>query len=491
MERGEDEIFGGGAAGGGKSEVETIEPLRQVHIPHFRGLILRKTYKELEELLGKAERYYPAAFPKAKFNGSKYTWTFPSGAKIEFGNLEHEKDKYKYQGRAFDYIGFDELTHFQFSEYIYLSSRNRPNGPGTRVYRMSTGNPGGVGHGWVKDRFVTAGKPGQTIWENVELVYPDGHKETMWLSRVFVPFTLFDNKILMENDPKYGARLAALPEKERNALLYGDWDSYAGQFFEDFRTTPDIRMAAAMGFEMTEAQLQAEKRFVHVIDPFEIPQNWKIFRSFDWGYRRPFSVGWWAVDFDNVAYRILEMYGCSNTPNTGLRWTAEKVADEIKRIENEHRWLKGKRIQGVADTAIWIEDGGPSIAERMQQRGVYFQQADKERLPGWAEMHSRFAFDENGFPMTYIFSNCKAFIRTIPTLQYDDVKMEDLDTDGEDHAADEARYFYMMRPIGPRKATPPSDYYKSPLKIFLDINEEDLMPAKVRPRMEIIRHGNL
>ena len=112
LRRGEDEIFGGGAAGGGKSEVEVVAPLAQVHIPHFRGLVLRKTYKELEELLGKAERYYPRAFPRARFNGSKYTWTFPSGAKIEFGNLEHTKDKYKYQGRAFDFIGFDELTHF-------------------------------------------------------------------------------------------------------------------------------------------------------------------------------------------------------------------------------------------------------------------------------------------------------------------------------------------------------------------------------------------
>ena len=243
LRRGEDEVFVGGSAGGGKSEVLVINPLRQVHIPHYRALILRKTYKELEELLGKAERYYPRAFPTARFNGSKYVWTFPSGAN-------------------------------------YMGSRNRPNGPGTFVSRMSSGNPGGVGHGWVKDRFITAAKPTERIWEKVEIVHPDGHVETQWLSRVFIPSSLFDNKILLQNDPAYAARLASMPEKERNALLYGDWDSFAGMFFEDFRTTPDLRMAAAKGLQMSEKQLQKERRFVHVIDPFEIPNDWKIFRSF-------------------------------------------------------------------------------------------------------------------------------------------------------------------------------------------------------------------
>ena len=486
LRRGEDEVFVGGSAGGGKSEVLVINPLRQVHIPDSRALILPKTYKELEELLGKAERYYPKTFPKARFNGSKYTWTFPSGAKIEFGNLEHEKDKYKYQGRAFDTIEFDELTHFQFNEYIYLGSRNRPNGPGTHVSRMSSGNPGGIGHGWVKDRFVTAAKPTERIWERVEIVWPDGHVEVQHLSRVFIPSSLFDNKILLENDPAYRARLASMPEKERNALLYGDWDSYAGMFFDDFRVTPDLRMAAAMGFKESESQLQRERRFVHVIEPFEIPKDWTIYRSFDWGSRKPFSVGWWAVDYDGVAYRILEMYGCTDTPNTGVKWTAVKVAEEIKKVENEHRWLKGKRIHGVADTAIWIEDGGPSIAEMMQKRGVWFEKADKQRLPGWEQVHYRLSFDEQGYPMMYVFSNCKAFIRTLPTLQYDETKTEDLDTDGEDHVADEVRYFCMERPIKPRVLTPPSNYYNSPLKIFLDIPEDGIMPAPIMHRMEII-----
>ena len=355
----------------------------------------------------------------------------------------------------------------------------------------NTANPGGRGHSWVKERFITAGEPRQTVWENATIVFPDGHVEKQWLSRTYIPASVFDNKILLENDPTYLPRLASLPEKERNALLYGDWDTYEGQFFEDFRIEPDMRAANAAGDNSTRAELKKQRRFVHVIEPFEIPQQWKIYRSFDWGYNKPFSVGWWAVDFDGVAYRILELYGCGETPDTGVKWTTDKVFTEIARIEGEHRWLKGKRIHGVADPAIWQENGGPSIAETAMKYGVYFQKGDHQRLPGWMQMHYRFAFDENGYPMTYIFSNCKAFIRTVPTLQYDEHNAEDLDTTGEDHAADEARYFYMARPIKPRMTPPPSQFRTHPLHLFLDINEEDVLPAPRIHRMEIVDNADL
>ncbi|MDO4531275.1 MAG: phage terminase large subunit, partial [Bacillota bacterium] len=156
LERPEYEAFYGGAAGGGKSDSLLMEALRQVHIPHYRGLILRKTYPELSELIAKSRKYYQAAFPAARYNDSKHLWTFPSGAEIYFGSLHHPADKIKYQGRSFDFIGFDELTHFTWEEYSYLFSRNRPSGQGTRVYIRATGNPGGIGHGWVKSRFITA-----------------------------------------------------------------------------------------------------------------------------------------------------------------------------------------------------------------------------------------------------------------------------------------------------------------------------------------------
>ena len=239
MQRFEDEALYGGAAGGGKSDALVIEATRQVHIPYYKGLILRKTFPQLAELIDKSLNYYTRAFPKAKYNASSHTWTFPSGAKIIFGSMHHSNDKINYQGQAYDFIGFDELTHFTYDEYIYLVSRNRPNGPGTRCYIRATANPGGIGHGWVKDRFITAAKPMTTIWDDVEIVYPDGRKEMKRKSRIFVPSTVFDNKILMQNDPNYVARLASMPEAERKALLYGDWDSFSGQVFTEWRNNPD------------------------------------------------------------------------------------------------------------------------------------------------------------------------------------------------------------------------------------------------------------
>ncbi len=469
--RWEDEGLYGGAAGGGKSDAMVMEATRQIHIPHYKGLILRKTYPQLTELIDKSLNYYTAAFPGAKYNDSKHTWTFPSGARIVFGSMQHSKDKTNYQGKAYDFIAFDELTHFTYEEYIYLLSRNRPNGPGTRVYMRATANPGGIGHGWVKERFITAAEPMKTIWERVPVPDENGKISMRYMSRIFVPSSVYDNRILLKNDPMYLTRLASLPEAERKALLLGDWDSYSGQYFTEWRDDPTH---------------YADRRYTHVIEPFAIPSGWKIYRSFDWGYNRPFSCGWWAVDYDGVAYRILELYGCTQTPNTGVRWTSERVFGEIHRIECEHPWLKGKHILGVADPAIFAADGGESIAEVAQRNAVYFQPGDHQRIPGWMQMHHRLAFDENGYPMMYVFKNCKAFIRTVPTLIYDEHKVEDLDTEGEDHVADEARYFCMMRPITPRRVTLPDDYERDPRKLFLDIPRENIVPHSKRAKMEVL-----
>ena len=488
MQRPEDEVLYGGAAGGGKSDALVIEAARQVEIPYYKGLILRKTYPQLTELIEKSLRYYPGAFPRARYNEQKHCWTFPSGARIVFGSLQHEKDRFNYQGKAFDFIAFDELTHFTFDEYIYLKSRNRPNGPGTRVYMRSTANPGGVGHAWVKERFITAGEPMQTIWEDVVLVGPDGRTQRERMSRAFVPSTVFDNKILLENDPKYLARLASLPEKEKRALLYGDWDCYEGQFFEDFRIEPDMRAANAAGVDLPREELKKQRRWCHVIEPFAIPSGWKVYRSFDWGYHRPFSVGWWAVDYEGTVYRILEMYGCTETPNEGGKWVPPRVVQEIARAEREHPWLKGREIRGIADPAIWNAETGVSIAETAGRCGVWFDKGDHQRIPGWMQMHYRLAFDENGFPRMYVFNTCKAFIRTVPTLQYDKSLPEDLDSEGEDHVADETRYFLMSRPIKPRQRDMPDKSNRGPLHLFLDIGGE-LPKAGARPGMEILR-GN-
>lgn len=472
MARPEDEALYGGAAGGGKSDALVIEATRQVHIPHYKALILRKTFPQLTEFIDKSLKYYPQAFPGAKYNGSDHTWRFPSGAKIIFGSMQHSQDKTNYQGKAYDFIAFDELTHFTYDEYIYLSSRNRPNGEGTRCYIRATANPGGIGHAWVKERFITSAKPMTTIWEDVDVCYPDGRKETRRRSRIFVPSSVFDNKILLENDPEYLTRLASMPEAERKALLYGDWDSYVGQYFSEWKDDP--------------AHYE-DRKWTHVIEPFEIPDGWQIYRSFDWGYHRPFSVGWWAIDYDGVAYRILEYYGCvKNTPNMGVEMIPKEVFREIHRIECEHRWLKSKKIIGVADPAIWNAQTGESIAETAAKNMVYFTKGDNDRLAGWMQMHYRLSFDKNGYPMMYVFSNCKAFIRTVPSLIYDDHRVEDLDTDGEDHIADETRYFCMSRPIKPRQTAMPDKYKETPMSMFLDIPKEDIKAKPIKQKMEVI-----
>ena len=231
MRRSEDEVLYGGAAGGGKSDALVIEALRQVDKPNYRGLIVRKTYPQLSELIDKTMRYYKPVFPKAKYNGSNHCWTFPSGAKIYFGSLHHARDKYNYQGKAFDFIGVDELTQFTWEEYSYLMSRNRPSGPGTQVYIRATANPGGIGHGWVKARFITPAPPGTRMVQIVKIPTPDGQTITQRRTRIFIPAKVFDNPALLANNPGYLGNLASLPAAEREAYLDGNWDSFSGQVF--------------------------------------------------------------------------------------------------------------------------------------------------------------------------------------------------------------------------------------------------------------------
>lgn len=219
----------------------------------------------------------------------------------------------------------------------------------------------------------------------------------------------------------------------------GEWGVDGETFFEEWRNEPAH---------------YHDRRWTHVIAPFEVPDDWRIYRGFDFGYAKPFSVGWFACDHDGRLYHILELYGCTNVPNTGLKWTPNRIFEEIRRVESEHRWLRGKKIIGIADPSIWDVSRGQSVAETGDRLGVHFLPGDNKRLPGWMQLHYRLAFDENGIPMLYVFDLCRQFLRTMPQLKYDAVKPEDIDTDGEDHIADMTRYVCMARPMSPPKPTP-------------------------------------
>lgn len=444
----------GGARGGGKSwSVRCKCKLLAARYPGIKQMIMRRTYPELY-----ANHIKPllAELPigSYKYNDSKKELTFVNGSQVLFRYCNNDKDLLNYQGTETDILYVDEATQFTEEQFKILNACVRGvNGFPKRTYL--TCNAGGIGHQWVKRLFI---KRQYREDENPE-------------EYSFIQSLVTDNKILLQQQPDYLKQLEALPPKLKEAWLYGNWDIFEGMFFEDF---------------VDDIYHYDDHIRSHVINPFEIPDHWNIYRSFDWGYAKPFSCGWWAVDTDGVAYRILELYGCTKNPNEGVKWTPDKVFTEIHKVETEHRWLKGKKIIGVADPAIWDAQTGESLAERAAKHQVYFSKGDHERLAGWMQVHYRLAFDENGYAMMYIFSNCKAFIRTIPLLQYDEHHVEDLDTDGEDHVADEVRYFCMARPIKPRINAPIDRYGETPMAQFLDIKKEDIIARPKKKRIEVI-----
>lgn len=370
--------------------------------PGLRLLLLRRTYTELREnhiipLQAELNGY-------ATYKSDEKVFIFPNGSRLKLGYCDNDSDQMQYQGNEYDVIGFEEATNFKEEWIIFISTALRSTRKDFKPRIYYTMNPGGVGHAFIKRIFIDRNfKP------------TDDEPEEY----VFIQALVFDNKILMDAQPDYIKRLEALPTHKRKAHLYGRWDVFEGQVFEEFVNDPEH---------------YDDRRWTHVIAPFEIPSTWTIYRSFDFGYAKPFSCAWWAVDYDGRLYRILEMYGCvKDEPNVGVKWSPDEIFKEIRKTEDEHPWLRGRKIFGVADPAIWNESGGESIAETAERYRVYFDKGDNQRIPGWMQVHYRLRFDDNGIPMMYIFSNCKGFIRTIPMMVYDEHKPEDIDTDMEDH----------------------------------------------------------
>lgn len=426
----------GGSRGGGKSfAVREKSIILCAKWAGIRCMIVRKTYPELvanhvDPMKTMLKVGAPGSI--AKYNSAEKEMRFMNGSKILFRYCNAEADVDRYQGTEVDVLFLDEATQLSESQIKKLTACVRgTNGFPKRIYY--TCNPGGQSHGFIKRLFID-GK------------YEEGEDASEYS---FIQSSLFDNKVLMQTNPDYLKQLEALPPKLRDAWLYGRWDVFQGAYFEEFRDKPDIEMIEKAGITAEQALL--EHRWTHVIKPFDIPKDWKIYRSYDWGYGKPFSCGWWAQDYEGCLYRIIELYGCTQTPNEGIRWSNKQQFDKIAEIEREHPWLKGKRIQGVADPSIWDGSHGISAAEEAEKHCLWFEPGVNDRIPGWMQVRERLKFDENGYAMMYFFDTCKAAIRTMPLMMYDEHKVEDLDTSLEDHSEDEIRYMCMMRPIPPRQ----------------------------------------
>jgi len=397
----ETDVLYGGAAGGGKSYAMLVDPLRFAHRGAHRALILRRSMPELRELIDKSRELYPKAFPGCKYKEVEKLWNFPSGAKIEFGFLERDADVYRYQGQAYSWIGFDEITH-QATEFSwnYLASRLRTTDPEIIPYMRCTANPGGVGAHWVKKRYIDPSPPNESF------------KGSDGLSRKFIPARLDDNPYLA-NDGRYEQMLKALPPTQRRQLLEGDWEVAEGAAFTEF------------------------DRNIHIIDPFEIPIHWDRVKGIDYGYASESACVWGAIDRDDntlIIYR--ELY------RKGL------LATDLAQLITEMELNDPMGVPGVLDTACWNRTGqtGPTVGETLVKAGHKLRRADKNRVAGKIQIHEYLKVQQSGRPKLQIFNTCPNLIRELQSIPLDKSNPEDVDTHAPDHAYDALRYLIMSRP---------------------------------------------
>lgn len=425
----EQEVLYGGAAGGGKSFAMVVDPIRYFDNPAFQGLLLRRSTEELRELINISKQLYPKVYPKANWTERDKTWRFPSGASLWMSYLERDDDVMRYQGQAFSWIGFDELTQWPTPyPWDYMRSRLRTSkNSGLPLCMRATSNPGGPGHQWVKKTFIDPSTPNKAFWakdlEGNLLTWPANSKYAIqndlvgkpMFKRRFIPATLFDNPYLAE-DGGYEANLLSLPEHQRKQLLEGSWDVAEGAAFAEWN------------------------RSIHVVEPFEIPASWVRFRACDYGYGSYAAVLWFAVDPATdqlIVYRELKT----------KRVLAVDLADMILELES------GERIRyGVLDSSLWHQRGdpGPSLAEQMIKRGCRWRPSDRSkgsRVASKNEVHRRLQVDpDTGLPRLVFFENCLNAISELPSLPLDKKNPEDVDTTVDDHIYDALRYGVQSRP---------------------------------------------
>ena len=419
----EREVLYGGSAGGGKSFAMLADPLRFMTHSAFSGLLLRHTTEELRELIFKSQELYPKVYPGIKWSERKMQWTAPSGARLWMSYLDRDEDVLRYQGLAFSWIGFDELTQWSTPyAWNYMRSRLRSTAPDLSVYMRATTNPGGRGHSWVKKMFIDPAPYNKSFFAtdidtNEILRYPSGHQKAgkPLFKRTFIPARLSDNPYLAEQGD-YEAMLLSLPEQQRKQLLDGDWDIKEGAAFTEFN------------------------RDIHVIEPFSIPSNWVKFRACDYGYGSYSGVLWFAVSPSEQLIIYREHYVS--------KVLATDLAEQILELEHGDGNIK----YGILDSSLWHKRGdtGPSLAEQMISKGCRWRPSDRSRgsrVAGKNEVHRRLQIDEfTEEPRLVFFSTCTNIVSQLPSIPLDKKNPEDVDTKSEDHLYDALRYGIMSRP---------------------------------------------
>jgi len=417
------EVFYGGARGGGKTDSSIGDWFGHsgTYGEAAIGLFVRRKLTQLSEAIARARQL--GSRIGAKWLEQKKELVMPNGARLKFAYLERDSDAEEYQGHSYTRVYVEEATNFPFPDPINKLKGTLRSSAGVPCGMRLTGNPGGPGHHWVKARYIDPDPKGyHVITEEEDVEVEPGVWVRASIDRVFIPAKLKDNLVLLKNDPTYVMRLrqtgsAALVK----AWLEGDWSGVDGTFFSEF---------------------DEQKHVIH--GDLIIPRHWPRMRSMDWGSAKPFSVGWYTISDGTESWprdaiiKYQEWYGWNGRPNVGLKMNADAVAQGVLARE------RGAKIEyGVADPSIFSNNGGPSIAEMMIIEGCAWYRGDNARQAGWEQLRRRLAHDE---PLIYFHESCEATIRTLPFLQHHEKNAEDIDTDAEDHAADETRYFIMSRP---------------------------------------------
>lgn len=382
IDAGEAEVLFGGAAGGGKSYGQVVDALLfALRYPKSKQLILRRTFAELDKsLIRTALALYPRQI--FSFNSSSHTGKFKNGSVIDFGYCANENDVYQYQSAEYDVIRFDELTHFTEAQYVYLISRVRGANEYPKQIKSST-NPGGIGHSWVKARFIDASPPGHAFTGE------DG------MRRIFIPSLLDDNSFLISGDPEYKNRLLALPEREKKALLYGDWNIFEGQYFSEF------------------------SQKLHVCQPFEIPKGWRRYRTVDYGLDRLVCL-WIAISPERSVY-VYREYCESNLP---ISAAATAITERTPTGEDIYATL------APPDLFARTQESGRTKASIFAEHGVTFTKTSNDRETGWLAIKELLRDTGEGARLK-IFSFCTELIKCLPALTVD--KLRPSDTSNEPH----------------------------------------------------------